>query len=184
MVKTLGFFLSLSVAAPALACTASAEPIATAEPHWKPWLEQVCSDCDAPVTLKDLSIRPGKLKNSPIVPSPLFRAEISGPPEVVKLSKIGDEQVLTALVNLLDTPERAYAANLLLVRMLKSPFELGEYSTAKPAIDRWWQIEGKTGLAKRRWLNVLAACSGELRWAPLANAFVSDNTACRSAKAH
>ncbi len=85
---------------------------------------------------------------------------VTGPPELVRLRRTGNLQVLTELINLLKKPSRAWAAEVLLAAMTRREEDIVN-AFAK---DRhgWWNSVGKT--AYERWSQWLNEINGKLIW--------------------
>jgi hypothetical protein len=95
----------------------------------------------------------------PWAPSPRHenRILILSPPELVQLSSIGDTKILDKLVDLTDVPGKAWAAHVLTAKMLG-------FSDIKSTPETWWQAEGKTGIAKKKWTNYIRQIKPTLHW--------------------
>jgi len=90
------------------------------------------------------------------------RVVVTGPPELVELSQSGDLAVLAALVNLLQEPTRAWAAEVLLAALTNREADLVNAWAAQPA--EWWAAMGKT--VHQRWGQWLADAQASLVWDP------------------
>jgi hypothetical protein len=88
------------------------------------------------------------------------RVVVTGPPPLVELSRSGDPGLLDALVDLLDTPDRAWAAEVLLAALTRREEKLVESFATVP--DEWWQSFGATTQA--RWRSWLDATRDRLTW--------------------
>src|ERR1700740_1252349 len=75
------------------------------------------------------------------------RVVITGPPELVKLSGIGDVRVLDELVELLKDRDRAWAAMVLLAALTRREEKMVDTFATSP--EEWWASVGKT--AYDRW---------------------------------
>jgi hypothetical protein len=95
----------------------------------------------------------------PWAPSPRHenRIFILSPPELVQLSSIGDVKILDKLVELTDVPGKAWAAHVLIAKMLG-------FSEIRSIPENWWQTEGKTGIAKKKWTNYIRQIKPTLHW--------------------
>jgi hypothetical protein len=94
-----------------------------------------------------------------------LRIFILDSPSIYWLSNTNDPEVLDALVQLLDIPDRAWAANVTLAKMLGSTglsFEIREGKA-----EQWWETEGKTGKAKQEWAAYLEKVRPTLKWSVL-----------------
>lgn len=85
---------------------------------------------------------------------------VTGPPELVELSGTGDVRVLDELVKLLQDPNRAWAAMVLLATMTRTEEKIVDAFAAAP--DEWWDSLGKT--ACERWTRWLGERRGKLVW--------------------
>jgi hypothetical protein len=80
------------------------------------------------------------------------RVFVTGPAELVELSKTGDVRVLEELVNILREPDRAWAAVVVLAAMTRRDEKTVDSFAAIP--DRWWDWVGKTSYESwSAWLN-------------------------------
>jgi hypothetical protein len=94
-----------------------------------------------------------------------LRIFILDSPSIYWLSNTNDPEILDALVQLLDIPDRAWAANVTLAKMLGSTglsFEIREGKA-----EQWWETEGKTGKAKQEWAAYLEKVKPTLKWSIL-----------------
>jgi hypothetical protein len=98
-------------------------------------------------------------ENIPWAPSPRHenRIFILNPPELVQLSNIGDVKILEKLVELTDIPGKAWAAHVLIAKMLG-------FSDIKSISDTWWKTEGKTGIAQKKWTKYISQIKPTLHW--------------------
>lgn len=85
---------------------------------------------------------------------------VTGPTELVKLSGMGDVQVLDDVVELLQDPDRAWAAMVLLAAMTRREEKIIDSFAATP--DEWWNSLGKT--AYERWTQWLEETRKKLVW--------------------
>ena len=88
------------------------------------------------------------------------RVVVTGPPELVKLSKTGDLRVLDQLVNLLSESDRAWAAVVLLAAMTGQEAKTVDVYAAHP--DQWWDTVGST--AREYWSRWLDEEREKLVW--------------------
>lgn len=88
------------------------------------------------------------------------RVVVTGPEELVELSRAGDPQVLDELVELLKEPDRAWAAEVLLAAMTRKEAEIVNSFAANPR--DWWPAVGST--AHGRWSAWLSEVRGRLKW--------------------
>jgi hypothetical protein len=94
---------------------------------------------------------------------------ITGPPELIDLSTNGDKSLLSELVNLLNDPKRAWAAEVLLVAMTRNEQDL--VNSFARISDEWWKSElGRT--ASARWKKWLDMNWEKLEWDPTDKVFV------------
>jgi hypothetical protein len=96
------------------------------------------------------------------------RIVVTGPPELVELSRQGDPAVLAQLVKLLQDPDRAWAAAVLLAALTGREADLVNAFAAHP--DQWWDSAGHTAYA--RWTTWLSASTDTLIWDPQNHVFV------------
>jgi hypothetical protein len=127
--------------------------------HWQALLFFVQGD-----RIAFLTARP---ENSPFVTLER-RVVVTGPPELVELSRTGDVAVLDELVKLLDDPNRAWAAEVILAAMTGEEGKMVDSFATRPA--DWWKALGTT--ARERWRKWLAEVRDRLLWDPAAHAFV------------
>jgi hypothetical protein len=85
---------------------------------------------------------------------------VTGPPELVELCAMGDVRVLDELVKLLEDPNRAWAAMVLLAAMTRREEKVVDSFAANP--DDWWNSLGKA--AYRRWTQWLDESIDKLVW--------------------
>ncbi len=95
------------------------------------------------------------------------RVIVTGPPALVELSQSGDVEVLDALVELLDDPETAWAAEVLLAAMTRREEKEVETFSGNPA--GWWDTLGRD--ARARWAEWLDGERDALRWDAEVGAF-------------
>lgn len=88
------------------------------------------------------------------------RVVVTGPVELVELSRSGDVQVLDELVELLKDPDRAWAAEVLLAAMTGIEEKMVDSFAA--SADQWWAMVGHT--AYERWSNWLRENRERLAW--------------------
>ena len=88
------------------------------------------------------------------------RVVVTAPPELVELSRSGDVQVLDELVELLQDPDRAWAAEVLLAAMTGIEEKMVDSFAASP--DQWWSSLGKG--AHERWAKWLSEEKEDLVW--------------------
>ncbi len=88
------------------------------------------------------------------------RVVVTGPSELVKLAELGELRVLDELVNFLQEPDRAWAAEVLLAAMIRREEKIVDSFAATP--NEWWDSVGKT--AYERWSKWLQETKGKLVW--------------------
>jgi hypothetical protein len=88
------------------------------------------------------------------------KVTIIGPDEAKRLEAVGDPAILDELLPLLDDPERAWAANVLLAKLTQSDEKTVDIYAAQP--DRWWQTFGPH--ARQSWQRFLDEHRGLLVW--------------------
>jgi len=88
------------------------------------------------------------------------RVVITGPAELVELSSVGDLRILDELVALLKTPDRAWAAMVLLSALTRREEEVVNAFATRP--ENWWASVGKA--AHDRWSKWLTESRGKLTW--------------------
>jgi hypothetical protein len=93
---------------------------------------------------------------------------VTGPPELVELSRSGRVAALDHLAQLLRDSHRAWAAHVLLAAM--TGVDEKEVDTFATMPDRWWTEMG--GAVHDRWRSWLAEHKDKLRWNAEENVFV------------
>jgi hypothetical protein len=88
------------------------------------------------------------------------RVVITGPPELVELSRAGDVRNLEGLVGLLKNPDRAWAAMVVLSSLTRREEEVVNAFATSP--EKWWDSVGKT--AHERWSKWLTESRAKLAW--------------------
>ena len=99
------------------------------------------------------------------------RVVVTGPPELIDLTRTGDLRVLDKLVNLLEEPDRAWAAMVLLAALTRREEKIVDAFAARPA--EWSETVGKT--AFERWGKWLDQSKGKLVWDPENHVFIETN---------
>lgn len=95
-----------------------------------------------------------------------FRIFIQNPVKLYRLSSINNPKILNELVNLLDVPDQAWAANITISKML-GLVGLDSYSHIyNQTSQQWWKTEGKTGKAQMEWAVYLQKVKTTLKWNP------------------
>ena len=98
------------------------------------------------------------------------RVVITGPPELVELSRAGDVRILDELVELLKNPDRAWAAMVLLSSLTRKEEEVVNAFATNP--EKWWDSVGKG--AHDRWSKWLTESRAKLTWDAENRAFVEE----------
>jgi hypothetical protein len=109
-----------------------------------------------------------------------IRTIIKNPPELVQLSNINDTRIFDELLRLLNYPDRAWAANILLGKMMGLPpvsievevlhnlsWDNGgtlKYNSKRVSPVRWWETEGKTLHAKKAWITYFRKVKPTMKW--------------------
>jgi hypothetical protein len=146
---------------------------------WKPLLEAVYNDKikfreeKISVLSPDEYPRPISIGLPPI-PRLDFKTIIESPPELIKLSNTNDIRIFDELLRLLNYRDRAWAANILLGKMmglspytievavLLNKFENYDYKLVSP--EKWWEVEGKTLRAKKAWITYIRKVKPTMKW--------------------
>lgn len=119
---------------------------------------------------------PGQVFLSPSGPPPGFtmspsiydfRIFIQYPVKLYRLSNNNDPNIFDELVKLLDDPDRAWAANITIAKMLGLTGLDRQTLVYETTPQQWWEAEGKTGKAKREWIAYLQKVKPTLKWSPL-----------------
>jgi hypothetical protein len=121
------------------------------------------------------SVSPGKQPPMPLGPPPgmttdsILRPEVRifiiNPRKVYWLTNSNDQKILDELINLLDDPNRAWAANITLSKMLGITGLSSKIDQITP--NQWWELEGKTQKAKQEWIQYLQKVKSSMVWSPL-----------------
>lgn len=93
------------------------------------------------------------------------RVFIQSPSKVYKLSNINDFRIIDELLKLMDNPARAWAAHVVIAKMMGSSGLITSVGTISP--QEWWETEGKTGKAKQAWIDYLKQVKPTMKWIPL-----------------
>ncbi len=119
---------------------------------------------------------PGQLFLSPSGPPPGFsmspsvydfRIFIQNPAKLYYLSNTSDLKIFDELVKLLEEPDRAWAANVTIAKMLGLTGLDRHTLIYETTPQKWWETEGKTGKAKKEWTVYLQKVKPTLKWQPL-----------------
>ncbi len=116
----------------------------------------------------------------PGIPELDIKTIIENPPELVQLSNVNDPRIFDELLRLLNYPDRAWAANILLGKMMGLPaisievevlhsFALRRdgslnYDSKQISPVKWWEKEGKTLHAKKAWITYLRKVKPTMKW--------------------
>jgi hypothetical protein len=105
-----------------------------------------------------------------------FRIVIENPPELIQLSRTNDTRILDELLRLLNYRDRAWAANVLLGKMmglvpidievdiLHNKVDFSKYDIKSVSPEKWWEAEGKTLHAKKAWITYLRKVRPTMKW--------------------
>jgi hypothetical protein len=117
---------------------------------------------------------PNKLPPTPLGPPPgmttdsILRSEVRvfiiNPAKVYWLSYSKDPRILDALITLLDDPDRAWAAHVVLSKMLGITGLSSRIDQITP--HQWWELEGKTRKAQQAWTQYLQKVKSSMVWSP------------------
>jgi hypothetical protein len=110
-------------------------------------------------TMRDPPTRPPSLER---------RLLVTAPPELVELTRIGDTEVLDRLVEVLEDPERAWAAQVGLAAMTRHEEMLVQGFSRSP--EEWLRTLGPN--ASERWRDWLDEHRDRLAWDPETRVFV------------
>jgi hypothetical protein len=91
------------------------------------------------------------------------RVFILNSPKIYWLSNTNNPKILDELIQLLDVPGRAWAANVILAKMFGKA-SLGDFDIRVNKASQWWETKGKVGKAKREWAAYLKQVRSTLRW--------------------
>lgn len=91
------------------------------------------------------------------------RVFILNSPKIYWLSNTNNPKILDELIKLLDVPGRAWAANVILAKMLGKA-SLGDFDIRVDKASQWWESKGKVGKAKQEWAAYLKQVKPTLRW--------------------
>jgi hypothetical protein len=96
------------------------------------------------------------------------RVVVVAPPEVEQLIARGDPHLLEELIPLLQDPQRAWAAEVILAAVTRQEEKMVDTYATNP--DQWWDLLGRT--AYERWSQWLADTRGRLTWDATNQVFV------------
>jgi hypothetical protein len=153
----------------------------TQDCRWKPLLESVRNanlqfreenisdwsqdDVSGPAVI---GLRPFPTQNYKII--------IEKPSELVQLSNTNDFRILDELLKLLNYRDRAWAAHVLLSRMMGLTLIVAEsyvldnqvglytYDVKSISPEKWWETEGKTLHAKKAWITYIRKVKHATKW--------------------
>jgi hypothetical protein len=94
-----------------------------------------------------------------------LRVFIQNPPKAYELSNTNNLQILDELLKLFDDQKRAWAANILISKMLGVTGLDSKIHQISPS--QWWELEGKTQKAKQEWTQYLQKVKPSMVWSPL-----------------
>jgi hypothetical protein len=94
-----------------------------------------------------------------------IRTFIINPNKVYWLSNSNDQRILDELINLLDDPNRAWAANITLSKMLGITGLSSKIDQI--TLKQWWELEGKTQKAKQEWTQYIQKVKSSMVWSSL-----------------
>jgi hypothetical protein len=109
-------------------------------------------------------------------PRPNYKIIIEKPSELIQLSNTNDFRVFDELLRLLNYRDRAWAAHVLLSRMmgitlleaesyvLNNKVNLYTYDVKSISPEKWWEIEGKTLHAKKAWITYIRKYKPFMKW--------------------
>ncbi|MDZ4719528.1 MAG: hypothetical protein SH847_13820 [Roseiflexaceae bacterium] len=98
------------------------------------------------------------------------RVVVTGPAELVELARMGDRRVLDKLIDLLQQPDRAWAAVVLLAAMTGHESKIIDSYATSP--QHWWAALGET--AHDRWAAWLQNIGTKLVWDAAQGMFRAD----------
>jgi hypothetical protein len=102
------------------------------------------------------------------------RVFILNSPKIYWLSNTNNPKILDELIQLLDSPSRAWAANVILAKMLGKA-SLGDFDIRVDKASQWWESEGKVGKARREWAAYLKQVKPTLRWSTVGGYYKHTN---------
>jgi hypothetical protein len=149
--------------------------------RWKPLLESVRNvnlqfrEENIPDWTRDKIRGPAVVGLRPF-PTQNYKIIIEKPSELVQLSNTNDFRILDELLRLLNYRDRAWAAHVLLSRMMGITLidaesyvfnrQVGLYAYDVESIspEKWWEIEGKTLHAKKAWIAYIRKVKFATKW--------------------
>jgi hypothetical protein len=149
--------------------------------RWKPLLESVRNANlqfrveNIPDRSRD-EIRGPAEDGLPPWPRPNYKIIIEKSSELIQLSNTNDIRILDELLRLLNYRDRAWAAHILLSRMmgltpvhaelyvLDNQVDLSTYNFTSVSPEKWWETEGKTLHAKKAWITYIRKVKFATKW--------------------
>jgi hypothetical protein len=148
--------------------------------RWKPLLESV-RNANLQFRIENISdvlrdeIRPASI-GLPPWPTQNYRVIIEKSSELIQLSNTNDFRILDELLRLLNYRDRAWAAHVLLSRMmgltpvhaesyvLDNQVDFSTYNFKSVSPEKWWETEGKTLHAKKAWITYIRKVKHATKW--------------------
>jgi hypothetical protein len=152
---------------------------------WRPLLEAVRNE-KLKFREQEIAVKPWTKDVKPIrhampgIPKFDIKIIIENPPELVQLSNVNDIRIFDELLRLLNYPDRAWAANILLGKLMGLPpisIEVEvlhslalrrdgslNYDSKRVSPVKWWETEGKTLHAKKAWITYLRKVKPTMKW--------------------
>lgn len=149
--------------------------------RWKPLLESVRNanlqfrEENIPTLSRD-EIRGPAEDGLPPWPTQNYKIIIEKSSELIQLSNTNDFRIIDELLRLLNYRDRAWAANVLLSRMmglttietelyvLDNKVDLYTYNFKSVSPEKWWEAEGKTLHAKKDWITYIRKFKPLIKW--------------------
>jgi hypothetical protein len=149
--------------------------------RWKPLLESVRNanlqfrEENIPTLSRD-EIRGPAEDGFPPWPRPNYKIIIEKSSELIQLSNTNDFRILDELLRLLNYRDRAWAAHVLLSRMMgltlieaesyvfNRQIDLYTYDVKSVSPEKWWETKGKTLHAKKAWITYIRKVKFATKW--------------------
>jgi hypothetical protein len=149
--------------------------------RWKPLLESV-RNANLQFRVENISDWSRDDKILPAViglppwPRQNYKIIIEKSSELIQLSNTNDFRILDELLRLLNYQDRAWAAHVLLSRMmgitlleaesyvLDNQVDLYTYDVKSISPEKWWETEGKTLHAKKSWITYIRKVKFATKW--------------------
>jgi hypothetical protein len=146
---------------------------------WKPLLEAVRNDKLKFRQEKISVISPGEYSRPipiglPPLPQFRFKTIIEDPSDLIQLSNTNDIRIFDELLRLLNYKDRAWAANIVLGKMMGlNPYDIEvevlhnkfeDYDFKSVSSEKWWEVEGKTLRAKKAWITYIRKVKPTMKW--------------------